>query len=115
MIVQQNKRQNMKLVINHWSPKDNKSSVNRFYIKSDSGEDFGYIQLNLNRSKINNYELNCSENIKISGNEEILNKIINFQKEKDLHSFLIAFAQNAIVIGSKQESKNQKTKILDII
>lgn len=99
----------MKISITHWSPKN--SNIHRFYVKSEN-QDLGYIQFNFDGIKAN--QETRSTNIKLVGDELILDKIVKFQSELDLHAFLIQNAQNAVVLGSKDQVKAQKSKLLTI-
>ena len=99
----------MQLQITQWSPKH--SNLFRFYVKSEN-QDLGYIQLNFDKIKAN--QENTSYNIKLVGDDKILQNIVDLKGYLDLHAFLIQNSTNAYVLGSKSQQEAQKSKFLKI-
>ena len=99
----------MKVQLTKWSPKN--SNLFRFYVKSEN-QDLGYIQLNFDKIKAN--QENTAYNIKLVGDEAILQKIVDLKNYFDLHAFLMQNSSNAYVLGSKLEKEAQKSKFLKI-
>ena len=99
----------MQVQLTQWSPKN--SNLFRFYVKSEN-QNFGYIQMNFDKIKAN--QENTSYNIKLVGDETILQKIVDLKGFFDLHAFLMQNSVNAYVLGSKLEKEAQKSKFLKI-
>lgn len=99
----------MQVQITQWCPKN--SNLVRFYVKSEN-QDLGYIQMNFDKIKAN--QENMAYNIKLVGDDKILQKIVDLKGNLDLHAFLMQNSTNAFVLGSKSQQNFQKSKFLKI-
>lgn len=110
----------MKVTIKQWIP--NGGKFERYYVSNESGEQIGFIQLDLqNKGYGSGYYANhraskgdsgveTVSNIKIEGNEVVLNGVIELAKSR--HSELdIALAQMSLNVNTMKFGLKVKTKV----